>query len=667
MPWLTPKVVGELQKNKFLFVSLNSIYTDEDKRTIWLDLESNNFNLNTAKGSFIYAVIRKDVGTARDFSFLPLSFSQNSLVSSKSINLLNDEDFWNVFTNPEKNFVYEPISEKINFIQEILHNIKAAKDQNKKIPLSEEILKKLELNEDEINILLKIKDEIKKINKKHINELLYEKRYSLLIGELTLEEEILNKVATEEDNIKKPSITFEEVAKYFEDVIIDDKIKQEVYLGMSLPEIIAGKKPKSGGVILIDRGGTGKSLLKSRFIELFKRMKAEVKEKSQGDITSYVNSGPQVIKKWYRGGPTDQVTGHEEVDLVGAAKKNGIPSLLVIDEAEEFIRENKNSSQRDSVNALNTLKKYIQDAEKGGVTGYVITLLIANMNEKEIHEPLKQGAERLKPIYLGPPSSIEIWEKVIKNVVIEKNKLEFKENQNLKLLAELLLKHNNTVSDEGFVITPRELSAYSSEYYSKHTTEGEIIPGDKAFFKRMFAISNKQDKWKIDFNIFLKDIILEILTDKLNKDTASKSKKEDLIKEYFQLISVARSDEENKSHLLIEGGKLSEEEKLIIDVETAFEFISSNMNKLELSYNTRENNSELLSLFISNLVILNTNLEKYYEFKKIDKKDFKIKEIIANIKFGIKILENWKNRTYTNSSEYTGLARLLHDVLENQK
>ena len=183
----------------------------------------------------------------------------------------------------------------------------------------------------------------------------------------------------------------------------------------------------------------------------------------------------------------------------------------------------------------------------------------------------------------------------------------------------------------------------------------------------MFAISNKQDKWKIDFNIFLKDIILEILTDKLNKDTASKSKKEDLIKEYFQLISVARSDEENKSHLLIEGGKLSEEEKLIIDVETAFEFISSNMNKLELSYNTRENNSELLSLFISNLVILNTNLEKYYEFKKIDKKDFKIKEIIANIKFGIKILENWKNRTYTNSSEYTGLARLLHDVLENQK
>ena len=92
MPWLTPKVVGELQKNKFLFVSLNSIYTDEDKRTIWLDLESNNFNLNTAKGSFIYAVIRKDVGTARDFSFLPLSFSQNSLVSSKSINLLNDED-----------------------------------------------------------------------------------------------------------------------------------------------------------------------------------------------------------------------------------------------------------------------------------------------------------------------------------------------------------------------------------------------------------------------------------------------------------------------------------------------------------------------------------------------------------------------------------------------
>ena len=91
------------------------------------------------------------------------------------------------------------------------------------------------------------------------------------------------------------------------------------------------------------------------------------------------------------------------------------------------------------------------------------------------------------------------------------------------------------------------------------------------------------------------------------------------------------------------------------------------MNKLELSYNTRENNSELLSLFISNLVILNTNLEKYYEFKKIDKKDFKIKEIIANIKFGIKILENWKNRTYTNSSEYTGLARLLHDVLENQK
>jgi hypothetical protein len=520
--WLPARLIGKIQENKFFYVALSCIYTDINKRTVWIDLESKSFSFKQF-GIFKYVLKRVNGGTSKDFSFLPITFTGNGMSSLKILRLFDDIIFWaeiKKLTQSRDNLELNSIRSKMNLIFNIMSNIAQKKKEGNEPQLEEFIKDALNLTQDDLLLIQNFTKFVDLLPKKNMQDLLLNSRYSLLNGQLTLKEDMSNKVISEVVSCNVPEgFDINKLKSYFADVKLSDEIFEKVLIGMGIDRILRGQKPKTGGIILIDHGGTGKSLLKKALIELFesfhyKGKSSVVKEKEKGDITSYDNSGPQTIKKWYRGGPTDEVTGEAEEDLVAVAKSSGLPSLLVIDEAAEFIRE-KTGGKGD----VDALKKYIQDSGKGGVTGYVLTLLIANIDEKNIHAPLGQGSERLTIIEVGTPRDIDSWLNVINNVFFEQNKLKFKDNLDQKKLAELLLLHKASVSHEIYEISPRNLNGFSSEYYLKYSEN--LVSGDNklnAFQKMMPRKEKASNLWEIDFNDFLKHIISDLLLSEAIKD-----------------------------------------------------------------------------------------------------------------------------------------------------
>jgi hypothetical protein len=524
--WLPARLIGKIQENKFFYVALSCIYTDINKRTVWIDLESKSFSFKQF-GIFKYVLKRVNGGTSKDFSFLPIAFTGNGMSSLKILRLFDDITFWAEIkkrTEIKENLELSSIRSKMNLIFNIISQIAQQKKEGNEPQLEEFIKDGLNLTQDDLLLIQNFTKFVDLLPKKNMQDLLSNSRYSLLNGQLTLKEDMSNKVISEVDSCNVPEgFDINKLKSYFADVKLSDEIFEKVLIGMGIDRILRGEKPKTGGIILIDHGGTGKSLLKKSLIELFESFhyrgkSSVVKEKEKGDITSYVNSGPQIIKKWYRGGPTEEVTGEAEEDLVAVAKNSGLPSLLVIDEAEEFIRE-KTHGERDPLNALETLKRYIQDSSKGGVTGYVLTLLIANIDEKNIHAPLGQGSERLTIIEVGTPRDIDSWLNVINNVFFEQNNLKFKDNLDLKKLAKLLLLHKHNVSHEIYEISPRNLNSFSSDYYLKYS-ENLVTGNNKlnAFQKMMPRKEEVSNLWEIDFNDFLKHIISDLLLSEAIKD-----------------------------------------------------------------------------------------------------------------------------------------------------
>lgn len=522
--WQTPKIIGTMRKFKPFYIGRNSLVIDKESKSVWINLKSSNFRFKKKK-TLPYVIRRIDEGTNNDFEFWIYNFTNN--LKCEVLELISDYSFWSFF-NQEGNGDVKSIEDKIEMLKNLFMNYQQSLQTGQSTNLPKHILKNLKFTQEDLKVLDDVEEFIDNLPKVEIGELISSENYSLLFGELSVEETISNVVATEMDNIKKPTLTEDKVAKNFEKIVLADDVKRSIYAGVGMADILIGKRPKTGGVILIDHGGTGKSMMKAALKKLFRDMAGDensVKEKSQGDISSYVNAGPQVIKKWYRGGPKSQVTGGAEVDLVAQAKKVGVPSLMVIDEAEEFIRDRKNSKGYDPVNALNILKKYIQDVSKGGVTGYVVTVLIANMDPDEIHNPLKQGAERLNVVYLGFPKTRELWLEIFEIAFKKINFLGV--NFSPEILADLVLYHNKIVSHDEFGISPRRMIAYVDDFLAIHS--GDIkdnSKGDLNFFRNLMKGKSNNSNDKINFKDFVNCFIKDVLSEKLLADNSISNKDE---------------------------------------------------------------------------------------------------------------------------------------------
>lgn len=497
-----PDFLGECRLGTYYVSAFHSLRTDNDYKTIWLDLETKKgFFTYSSESDYKFPIIRKSLGKKEDFGlflnnkFLPLF----NLFQANSIPIPVIVDF---ILNPEKLG-----QENQYLISQILELRKNFSDEDKKE-------------------LLKFSQFVQNLRKEPLPKLLDDKKYSLLFGNLNFQERIDNKVLTEKNpELKRINITEDDIHECFGNIILSDSIFNNVFSALGLKDIFADppQLPKSGGAIFIDMGGTGKSLMKAGLKAFWKKIGGECIEKNGiaefGHDTNYA----RLIGSWYFG--YDE-KGYDKVGLFNLAVKNKVPSLLIIDEADRFVKSSNNEYKDESADLIITeFKKYLNERDKGGVFGYVITLFIANVAWEDLNPQLRQGDSRLTPVYFGPPNDENEWLDLI-DIYFNECNFQFKERSKKddSILANLILIHNKCMNNEIYKIPPRKFSDFCKKYLSKYYKEERKREGEtrvKKIFASLFSKNNVN--MVINYKNFLEHFIDDLLLNevKLSKGNVS--------------------------------------------------------------------------------------------------------------------------------------------------
>ncbi len=488
----TPRLVGNMRIGKPYYVSPALLCTDSNLRTLWLNINSKYFE-DKPSLSKNFCITRIEEGTEQDFTFNTIPYflrdSETGQEYVKYFSIKNLKNLFDIFyggggindggDDIDKLIRHLTIPKKIEILTSIKKTLINGNEQelqelSQGYPgyLIDAVDKRM--NKDDINTLEYFgKYILKYVKKETMDSVLINEDYTKILGDLTSSEELKNVCISENITFKRheEADIIRLMDECFDHIIMSPDVKKAFYRAMNLQSIISGKKAERGGAILIDYGGTGKSMLKKGIIKFAEKLNATVKEKGQGDITSYVNAGPQVIQKWYRGSKSnDEITGgNKEEDLLQNARKNRVLSFLIVDEAENLIKkESNNGGNTRNLDTINTWKKFIQEHEKGGVTGYVTTLLIANMERDEIDGPLSQGGERLEAIRIGQPNDEQTWLRLLE-MYVSKSNLTFSGHNDLSILARLLLHYKNNIAfSEEFCPSQRTIEFFIKSYLSTH-------------------------------------------------------------------------------------------------------------------------------------------------------------------------------------------------------
>lgn len=538
------------------YVSINSVVMSNDNRTLWLNVSTRNFSF---KQSAFYPIQikRKSVGLNDDFTLISVPESMySSLTKSyeytqRRINgfiELDNEGFFldiiyrNFGERSDEEYARTTLFRKIQILFQIMKaKIESEKETENIIESNFSIdfqilLKKITSNDlDNLKFFIDfINNGLKEgtLKQSSIHDLLENDNYVLICGDLVGDEDLMYNSITQITSFKEHDTSKIEqlYSRFFGNIIIDESIKSTFETCMGIDSISAGLKPQYGGVILIDTGGTGKSLLKNALNNFATELGACVKERGEGDVTSYKNAGPQLVKRWYRGSKVkDHISSKVEEDLVKEAIKRRVPSFLIIDEAQRLIEKERPGS--DNINAINSWKKYIQEMNKGGVTGLVVTLLIANSDKENIDKPLQQGGERLTLVKLGQPREKSIWIRLL-NLYFKDNKINHSETK-FEILSELLLFHLSVVTTEEFALSPREVEAICKK------SIGGGVDQNKSFIERVKSLKSSENKTKeIDFKQVLNDVKKELVKFIQEPNALIPNNNyNDVIREYDRIIS----------------------------------------------------------------------------------------------------------------------------------
>jgi len=484
---------------------------------------------------------------------------------------------------------------------------------------------------------------------------------------LTSEEELkLKDPRKVEFEFKKPSVSGSEIMKIFDKVIIEKSKKERILDAIGIQNILQGKRVTKGGVILVDYGGTGKSEFMKLAEEVWNLMGAESKRDSASSIGSYQNEAAKKIQEFYFGGET---YGFQS-NLVESAVKNQIPSLLIVDETEDLIRDtNKTGVNSSYKGATASFKNACQALEKGGAGGLVVTILAANIDPEDIESALGSGGERLTVVYLGLPK-INEWIEMINNFIHLTN-LKLVEssftNENKKIIAYLLYMYNKDLEGKNSSFTPRQFWSFCNNYYGEFSESGHegiierIRDGDYSNIK----------PWEINFKDFFNNLLYliqakfeqdenpNLLKEKVNNFLKEIKEKniDDLIKNTNQNIGI---ETKTKTHSLIDIFSNNKEEKIdktsetkLEDFERNFKYLKRNfINIVDIYKNVKKDNlsEKILNEYIIKLVAfmygLDVNLlEKYIKEKKIE--DFNEDDLKIIIKNIFPIFQNW-NKNFKN-------------------
>jgi hypothetical protein len=530
-----PNFIGEVRLGNYYVSPFVSIKVDSNLRSIWLDLETPKKSFSKkVLGGFNFSIMRKSLGGSNDFIF---NFKKEYL------------NLFNIFTGSKLS-----IPNIINFI---LNPIQLGEKHEE---LSNRIAELTShFSDDDKSYLVNFSNLISSFPKESMNKLLHENKYSLVFGELDESELYENNVITQKRvDLKTQSITPEILEKYFGNIVLSKKTLNEVFVSLGIGDIISNppKLPTVGGSIFIDMGGTGKSMMKSALTKFWTmELGGEVVEKDgiaefSGD-TNYAT----LIRSWYYGSKNDENPKYDKDGLFNIALKNKVPSLLIIDEAERFIRTSRDGYSDGAADSIVTeFKKYLTGRDKGGVQGHVLTLFIANVERSHLNPQLAQGGERLSVVHFGPPTTQVDWLKLI-NMYFNSNNLFFSDRDDKKdiLLANLILKHNSYMSSEEFMIPPRKFgSSFCGTYKKKYLTKEKKISDDNIFHSLYHGIVDNEESYsKIKYENFFKFIIDDLLMVEVKKAKLNDGM---FRKDYYNFVGLNfdNSSGSNSNHFSVE-------------------------------------------------------------------------------------------------------------------
>ncbi|MFW6285617.1 MAG: ATP-binding protein [Nanoarchaeota archaeon] len=509
-----PKIIGETRIGTYYVAPIFSLRTDNEMTTIWLDLETKkDYFKKKPLSAYNSPVIRKSLGAKDDFILytnhkLKTLFDMFKTITDNPIPIPNMIE---IILNPEK--LGEEQHQLIEYITQFTQNFT---QQDKKD-------------------LLKLNQLISNLKKTNISRLLNESKYTLILGNLTPDNQYINKVATQTQiELKQQYITQNDIKEVFNKIILDDSIFKQVFTSLGLQNICATppQPPQTGGAIFVDMGGTGKTLMKDALMDFWKKLGGECLEKNGIAEFSKTENYAGLIGSWYYG-YEGKAQGYDKKGLIKAANENKVPSLLIIDEADRFIA--KESEDKAAELIITELKRHLNKSTQGKV----LTLFIANVDEKDINPQLKQGGTRLTLVYFGPPKNQQDWVELI-SMYIEESKLQFEDRNSHydTLLAKLILFHNSNMPSEKYMIVPRKFGPNFCKRYINN------------YFSDKKTVTNKSNKWQIihsmlhtnqdkDVKVKYNDFIKNFIDDYLLKEIKSANMQiEYYKKQYYEFIEL---------------------------------------------------------------------------------------------------------------------------------
>ena len=508
------------------YLPISSLYVDENLLTLWVDLSIEKKIISKKeKGVFNFQINRISKGTRNDFK-IPLK-----------------EEIFKIFEIFKQHKL--PLNEVINFIM----NPEQLGNKNEGLI---ELIKRItsHFKENDFENLQRLQILINDLPRKKISLLLSEKKYSLILGSLDKSEEVKNKVLTHTlTQLKKVNISKEDVDACFNNIIISEKVFRQVVDALNLNNIIAGVPPTSGGAVFIDMGGTGKSLMVEGLQKFWRTIGGtSITKNGIAEFTGDINYA-KLIESWYLGSDNDN-KNYDKKGLLDCAIEDEIPALLIVDEADRFIRTSTDNYEDKAADLITTeFKKYLQRFGKSqGVGGYVLTLFIANITFDDINPQLRQGGERLTPVYFGPPTSVEDWIELM-NIYFKSGNLNFKNNniEFKKKLAELILLHNSLMNKEVYMIVPRKFGpGFCEDYLSNHFTSEDLNQNTQsrtdARYEALHTKTKDYSQTIIDNNDFFIHIIEDLLLIEVQN---ARMNVEELRNKYYQFVGI-NSNSQNR-------------------------------------------------------------------------------------------------------------------------
>jgi len=472
---LSVKTIKELDKNKKFFVPYEDIYLIVEP----IDQENKNYlfflNLNSKKhysnyGSHAKIEIYKE-SEERYTLIEPIVDINQLLISEK------------------KEFSKE-------FIEQIIKNLSVDHKKNIK----------------QANPYTYSEKEGKESNE--VYEKFFSKNFIILWGTRELKESERARIvlSTGKFEPKKPKTNIEGqtiLKKMREKLALQEDVINLLFNKLNFHNILVGKSPINGGLVLYGPGGTGKTTIMGVVAEIFEELGAYV---AKNDKNEFLKTSEVKDTKYY-GAYTDYFEP-KFAKALQEARIRGIPSLIPIDEGDIFVKNSSGKENAHSSDMLNFWKGHVGNHED------FIVIVASNVLKKDLN-PIAIRAKRAVSIEIPPPDLKIAKDLILLFIKFYKIKLneEFTDTE-LKKLAKIIVdnkKPGANISDfcENFY---GKLTDYPTSYQTGKTSDeiekdenilrNKIISKEdfiKKFEEEVLGFNPKESSSKDLENLILKE------------------------------------------------------------------------------------------------------------------------------------------------------------------